>query len=189
MPRLIVHGFTISLGPCVFRLLLFSVAVMVCSLLAHAQIDSTYIVAVDRLVQEIDAGKDYEMRTLENEEFLTQMTDGGGHLKGFLKDGQLVKMESWVGVSSCVYITAYYFDRGELVLVQEQGLEFAYVDSTGSFDPAVQNVTMEGRYYFRDGVAAPVVLKGSTRCGGAPTEERAAMHSAEGKRLWNLLMR
>jgi hypothetical protein len=73
MPRLIVHGFTISLGPCVFRLLLFSVAVMVCSLLAHAQIiDSTYILVVDRRVQEIDAGKDYEVRTLENEEFLAQ---------------------------------------------------------------------------------------------------------------------
>ena len=162
---------------------------MVCSLFVHAQIDSTYIVAVDRLVHEIDAARDFEVRTLENEEFLEQMTDGGGELKGFLKDGQLVKMESWVGVSSCVYITAYYFDRGQLVFVQEQGLEFAYVDSTGSFDPAVQNVTMEGRYYFRDGVAAPVFLKGSTRCGGAPSEERSARLSAEGKRLWNLLMR
>lgn len=189
MPRLIVHGCNLLLAPCVFRWLLASVAVMGCSLLAHAQIDSTYIVAVDRLVQEIDAGKDYELRTLENEEFLQQMTDGGGDLKGFLKDGRLVKMESWVGVSSCVYISEYYFDRGQLVFVQEQGLEFAYVDSTSSFDPAVQNVTMEGRYYFRDGVAAPVFLKGSTRCGGAPTEERSVMLLAEGNRLRDLLMR
>lgn len=189
MPRLIIHGSALSLAPCVFRLLLVSVAVMVCSPLAHAQMDSTYIVAVDHLVHEIDAGKDYELRTLENEEFLQQMTDGGGELNGFLKDGQLVKVEAWVGVSSCVYFTAYYFDRGQLVFVQEQGLEFAYVDSTGSFDPAVQNVTMEGRYYFRDGVGAPVDLKGFTRCGGAPTEERAAIHSAEGKRLKDLLMR
>lgn len=189
MPRLIVHGFPISLASCVFRWLLASMAVMVWSTLANAQIDSAYIVAVDRLVQEIDAGKDYELRILENEEFLTQMTDGGGELKGFVNNGQLVKMESWVGFSSCVYITEYYFDRGELIFVQEQGLEIAYVDSTGAFDPAVQNITMEGRYYFHDGVAAPVVLKGSTRCGGAPTQERSAMLSAEGKRLWGLLMR
>ena len=94
------------------------------------------------------------------------MTDGGGELKGFVKNGQLVKMVSWVGVSSCVYITGYYFDRGQLVFVHEQGLEFAYVDSTGSFDPAVQTVTMVNRLYFRNGGAAPVSQKGSTRCGG-----------------------
>ena len=42
--------------------------------MAHAQISvSTYILAVDRRVQEIDAAKDYETRTLENEEFLAQM--------------------------------------------------------------------------------------------------------------------
>jgi len=45
--------------------------------LSHAQIiDSTYILAVDRRVQEIDAAKDYEIRTLENEEFLAQMRQG-----------------------------------------------------------------------------------------------------------------
>jgi len=189
-----VHGFTLSLAHCVFRWLLASMAVMVWSTLAYAQSrpaagDSAYIVTVDHLVQEIDAGNDYELRTLENEEFLTQMTDGGGDLKGFVNNGQLVKMESWVGVSSCVYISEYYFDRGGLIFVQEQGLEFAYVDSTGAFDPIVQNITMEGRYYFHNGVAAPVVQKGSTRCGGAPTQERSAMLSAEGKRLWDLLMR
>jgi hypothetical protein len=60
--------------------------------LAHAQlIDSTYILAVDRRVQEIDAAKGYEIRTLENEEFLEQKR--GGELKGFVKYGQLVKME------------------------------------------------------------------------------------------------
>ena len=190
MPRLIAHGFTISLAPCMFRLLLASVAVMVCSLLAHAQIDSTYIVAVDRLVHEIDDGKDYELRTLENEEFLAHMTDGGGELKGFLKDGQLVKLVSWVGVSSCVYITEYYFDRGELIFVQEQGLEFAYVDSTGSFDPAVQNVSMVNRVYFRNGVLAPVSQQGSTRCGGnsAPLKEVAWLLGDEAKRLKALLI-
>ncbi|MFZ1693059.1 MAG: hypothetical protein WAT74_07690 [Flavobacteriales bacterium] len=60
--------------------------------MSHAQIiDSTYILAVDRRVQEIDAAKDHGIRTLENEEFLEQKR--GGELKGFVKNGQLVKME------------------------------------------------------------------------------------------------
>ena len=65
-----------------------------CCTLSHAQIiDSTYILAVDRRVQEIDAAKDHGIRTLENEEFLEQMSDGGGALKGFVKNGQLVQAE------------------------------------------------------------------------------------------------
>lgn len=77
MPRLIVHGFTISLAPRTFRpalpAVLATLAALVCCIWSHAQIiESTYILAVDRRVQEIDAGKDYEVRTLENEEFLAQ---------------------------------------------------------------------------------------------------------------------
>lgn len=168
---------------------LLSTAVLVCGTLSQAQIDSAYILMVDRRVQAINAEKDYEVRTLENDEFLEYTTDGGGELKGFVKDGELVKIVRWIGLSSCVIITEYYFDRSQLIFVREQGLEFAYVDSTASFDPAVQNITTEGRYYFRDGVAGPIVQKGSTRCGGAPSEERSARLSAGGKRLWNLLMR
>jgi len=194
MPRLIVHGFTLSLAPRTFRPVLSAVlttlAMLVCCTLAHAQIDSTYIVGVDRRVQEIDAAKDYEIKTLENEEFLEQMTDGGGHLTGFLKDGQLVKMESWVGFSSCVNITEFYFDRGQLVFVQEQGLEFAYVDSTASFDPDLQAVTMVNRLYFSKGGSAPVSQKGSTRCGGnsAPLKETIWMYPGRAKELKQRLM-
>ena len=87
-----------DLAPRTFRpalpAVLTNLAALVCCTLTHAQIiDSTYILAVDRLVQEIDVAKDDEVRTLENEEFLTRMTDGGGELKGFVKNGQLVKME------------------------------------------------------------------------------------------------
>lgn len=170
---------------------LITLAALVCCTLTHAQIiDSTYILAVDRRVQEIDAAKYYDIRTLENEEFLEQMTDGGGELKGFVKNGQLVKIESWVGVSSCVFITEYYFDRGQLVFVQEQGLEFAYVDSTGSFDPDLQTVTMVNRLYFSKGGSAPVSQKGSTRCGGnsAPLKETIWMYQGRAKDLKQRLM-
>lgn len=89
MPRLIIHGFTLSLAPRTFRPALPAVfttlAALMCCTLAHAQlIDSTYILAVDRRVQEIDAATDYEIRTLENEEFLEKMTDGVGASKDSL---------------------------------------------------------------------------------------------------------
>ena len=90
LPRLIIHGFTLSLSSRTFRpalsAVLITLAALVCCTLSHAQlIDSTYILAVDRRVQEIDAAKDHGIRTLENKEFLVQMTDGGGELKGFVE--------------------------------------------------------------------------------------------------------
>lgn len=171
---------------------LITMAALVCCTLSHAQIiDSTYILAVDRLVQEIDGAKDYEIRTLENEEFLEQMTDGGGELTGYVKNGQIVKIASRVWVSSCAYISEYYFDRSKLVFVQEQGYEFAYDDSTGSIDPAVQNLTMVNRYYFRNGASAPVSQKGTTRCSGdgAPIKETIWMYHDRSDGLKELLMR
>lgn len=82
------HGFTISLVPRTFRPALSGVlttlaalfrCIAECCTWSHAQlIDSTYILAVDRRVQEIDAAKDHGIRTLENEEFLEKMTDGNG---------------------------------------------------------------------------------------------------------------
>ncbi|MBK7946778.1 MAG: hypothetical protein IPJ85_16390 [Flavobacteriales bacterium] len=79
MPRLIIHGFTLSLAPRTFRPALPAVLATLAALfrctLSHAQIiDLTYILAVDRRVQEIAAAKDHEIRALENEEFLEQMT-------------------------------------------------------------------------------------------------------------------
>lgn len=83
MPRLIVHGFTLSLAPHTFRpalpAVLATLAALFLCTLSHAQIIvSTDILAVDRRVQEIDAAKDHEIRTLENEAFLAQLADDGG---------------------------------------------------------------------------------------------------------------
>lgn len=163
---------------------------MCLELIASAQIDSTYILAIDRRVEAIDAVKDYEVRTLVNEEFLEQMTDGGGELTGYLKNGQIVKIVSWVGLSSCIHISEYYFERSKLVFVQEHGYEFAYVDSTGSFDPDVQNLTMVNRYYFRNGGSAPVSQKGATRCytPSAPIKETIWIYHDEAAHLKELLM-
>lgn len=78
--------------------------------LVHAQSrpaagDSTHRVGVARLVQVLNAVQADELRTLKIEDFLAQRTGGGGELKSYVKDGQLVKMVGWVGVSSCGSIT------------------------------------------------------------------------------------
>jgi hypothetical protein len=154
-----------------------------------AQTDTSATTSIRRLVQEIDRSKDYEVRTLENEEFLTQMTDGGGELTGLTRNGQMIKMTERVGLSSCVNIAEYYFENTELVFVSVQGSEFAYVDSTASFDPGVQDLTMQAMFYYHEDYLLEADLKGSTRCGGAPTKEWATHYQIEANRLRELLRR
>ncbi|MBK9193596.1 MAG: hypothetical protein IPO17_01130 [Flavobacteriales bacterium] len=154
-----------------------------------AQTDTSATTQIRRLVQEIDRSKGYAVRTLENEEFLEQMTDGGGELTGLTRNGQLVTMTERVGLSSCVTIAEYYFENTELVFVSVQGSEFAYVDSTASFDPGVQDLTMQAMFYYHNDHVLEVDLKGSTRCGGAPTKEWATLYQVEANRLRELLMR
>jgi hypothetical protein len=150
--------------------------------------DTSETAAIDAIVQEIDKTQDYMTKTLENEEFLTRMTDGGGELTGWMKNGDPVRIVERVGLSSCVNVTEYYFDRSQLVYVSVQGSEFAYSDSTGSFDPNVQHVSMEARFYFKGKDVISVDLQGSTRCGGAPTREWVSVYQTEALRLRDLLM-
>ena len=171
------------------RLTVISIAAFCFCGLTNAQTDTSVTGAIRHVVQEVNRSKDYETRTLENEEFLEQMTDGGGDLTGLFRSGRLVKIIERIGLSSCVNITEYYFQNSQLVFASVQGREFAYVDSTASFDPGVQDVTLEARFYFHENNLVKADLKGSTRCGGAPTMEWAAVYQTEALRLKNLLMR
>jgi len=155
----------------------------------HAQVDISRVAAKSLLVEEINKAKNYEVKTLENEEFFEQMTDGGGKLTAWIRNGLVVKLVEWVGLSSCVNVTEYYFHDSQLVLVSVQGSEWAYVESTGSFDYTVQVITMEARFYFHDGKLIKSDLKGSTRCAGVPTKEWAANYKTEALRLKDLFMR
>ncbi|MBX2983709.1 MAG: hypothetical protein KF843_13610 [Flavobacteriales bacterium] len=154
----------------------------------NAQTNKIVTTAIDRVVQEINQSEDYEVRTLENDEFLEQMTDGGGELTGLMRNGQLVKMIEQVGLSSCVNVTEYYFENSQLAFISVQGSEFSYIDSTSSFDPRAQDVTMKANFYFHANKLIESELKGSTRCGGAPTKEWAAVYQTEALRLKGLLM-
>jgi hypothetical protein len=51
----------------------------------------------------------YTIVTLDNEEFLEQMTDGGGQLTGYLKDGGFSKIFESIGLSYCIQTREYYF--------------------------------------------------------------------------------
>ena len=121
---------------------------------------------VRKEVERINTDTSYTTRSIENEQFLQQMTDGGGDMTGYFHNGELVKIIERVGLSSCVNITEYYFDDSNLIFVYAIGREFLYVDSLAAFDASSQSTTMECRFYFNDGEVIHKILHGQTRCGG-----------------------
>jgi len=85
---------------------------------------------------------------LENEEFLKDMTDGGGKLTGFYKNKEIKKIYEWIGLSNGISMREFYFDKGQLIFVYEKFDSFVFDDKKNEFDYSKTKTIFEGRYYF-----------------------------------------
>lgn len=72
---------------------------------------------------EIDKYKNYQKIILNNEEFMMQMTDGGGSLTGYFRDGKLLKIEEDIFLSQCRVTSQYYFKDGKLFFAVRRGFD------------------------------------------------------------------
>jgi hypothetical protein len=125
---------------------------------------------IRKTVEQTNKDKSLTTKTLDNEQFLQQTTDGGGQLTGYFKNGQLVKIIEWVGLSSCIDITEYYLKDDKLIFVYSQGKELQYIDSIATFNSNQQTLTMECRFYIHNDTLLKSILTGSTRCAGQPSD-------------------
>ena len=96
--------------------------------------------------------KDTTLRkvVLENEEFLNNMTDGGGKLTGFYMNKEIKKIYEWIGLSNGISIKEFYFDKGQLIFVYEKFDSFVFDDKKNEFDLTKTKTVFEGRYYFNN---------------------------------------
>lgn len=102
-------------------------------------------------VKAIDEVKNYQVITLENNEFLPRMTDGGGELKGFFTDDHLVKMETKVYTSFGLRTFKYYYSDDQLFYINEFFEHFSYEPKTGTINYAETEITFNGHYIFKNG--------------------------------------
>lgn len=142
---------------------------------------------IRKTVEQINSDTTYTTKTLDNEQFLECMIDGGGQLTGYFKNGQLVKFWVRVGLSSCVTNYEYYLQDNILIFVYGQEKVFAYVDSTGSFDYTTQTLGMECRFYFDNGKLMKSKFTGQTRCSNPPSDTQAPELLADSRRYLELL--
>jgi len=94
--------------------------------------------------------KDTTLRkvVLDNEEFLENMTDGGGKLAGFYRNKEIKKIYEWIGLSNGISIKEFYFDNGQLIFVYEKFDSFVFDAKKNEFDFTKTKTVFEGRYYF-----------------------------------------
>ena len=119
-------------------------------------------------VEKINNRSTYKVRTLNNEEFLDEMPDGGGELKAYYENGELVKMVDKIYLSSCINITEYYIKNKRLIFAYSQGKEWFYNEKNNKFDPKRICLKMECRFYYENSKLIKSILNGRTRCSGEP---------------------
>lgn len=117
-------------------------------IVAFAQTKQEQIKVIRKKFEVINKDTTLRKVVLENEEFLEDMTDGGGELTGFYKGKEVKKIHEWIGVSNGISIKEFYFDDGQLIFVFEKFESFVSDDKKNELNHNKGKTTFEGRYYF-----------------------------------------
>ncbi|MES1221470.1 MAG: hypothetical protein ABUT20_38575 [Bacteroidota bacterium] len=101
-------------------------------------------------IKSINQDSSFEKVILYNEEFMNQMSDGGGELIGYFKNDEPQKIIKKIGLSYGIETFDYYFTNGSLIFIYETLNGFVYNDSLEKFDYTKTENNFIGRYYFKN---------------------------------------
>lgn len=135
----LIRKFTIS----ILSVFLFGVTLV-------AQDISEKFPDVIKRVNAINSDRSFDSVVLTNEEFMTQMTDGGGELIGYYKKREIQKITKSIGLSYGIETFDYYFSSGKLMFIYETLNGFVPDDSLGTLDHTKTELNFIGRYYFKN---------------------------------------
>ncbi|MDQ3110063.1 MAG: hypothetical protein M3R17_09225 [Bacteroidota bacterium] len=102
------------------------------------------------LVYHIRNDTTLETVILENEEFTGHTTDAGASLTGYYKNGKLVRIKSWIGLSNGIKTEDFIYKNGKLIYVEKETERFL-TDSLGNIDHSQTEKMISGMYYFEKG--------------------------------------
>jgi hypothetical protein len=150
---------------------------------AYAQDKATLINAIRKEFNAINHDTTLKKVVLENEEFLPDMTDGGGQLSGFYQAGQIRKIVSWVGRSNGNEVCEFYFQDGKLIFVYAQFNAFVYDEKQQALRLDATEKTFEGRYYFHDGKLIEQTITGRNWFEDGDVEKMLLTRADDNKKL------
>jgi hypothetical protein len=103
---------------------------------------------IEQKVQTINNVKYSETKTLNNEELVNHVVDGGAQLVGFFSSGKIIKISEHLGLSYAVRSFEYYFFNDSLIYVHESEESYPYDDIKAELDYTKLVPNFEGKYYF-----------------------------------------
>ncbi|MBR9921716.1 MAG: hypothetical protein GYB31_12830 [Bacteroidetes bacterium] len=110
------------------------------------------ITLIDEHCAYLDNQFDYRIKTLLNEEFMQQMTDGGGQLTGYIYDRELEKAETIYYFTNGRLERTFYYRENALVYVSEKELTYPYNMEENAFQYDKPETVAVAGYYFDLGI-------------------------------------
>lgn len=117
---------------------------------SFAQSPSDQIKLIRKEFQIINSDTTLKKITLDGEDFLDNVPDGGAELSGYYKNRQIKKIYQWIGLSRGNEITEYYFKDGQVIFAYQKFESFIYNEKQGEMDYTKTKTTFEGRYYYNN---------------------------------------
>jgi uncharacterized protein (DUF2164 family) len=111
----------------------------------------------------MDQEENYEIKILNNEEFLDHMTDGGGQLTGHFKNEGIHKIVEKLGFSYGVVTYEYYFLDKKLIMIHETEEYFPDPNNTGTLDYTRVELGFDGYYYIDNEKLVDTEITGKKR--------------------------
>lgn len=151
------------------------VAIVLCffGAICFAQKQTKDITNIRASVEAINKDSNYTIKSIDAAFFLENMPDNGGSITGYFKEGQLMKIDVYIGLSSCITTTTFYLEDTKLIFAYTQAKNYHYDDDKGAFDYAKQTLTMESRYYYANGEILKTIVTGASMCSEGTDLERA----------------
>ena len=112
--------------------------------------------------------------SLDADEFLDEMPDGGAALTGYFRKDTLLKMEEWIGLSYGNQTREFYFRNDQLFFVYEK-FE-AFVQTASGLDHSKVKKSFEGRYYFDNNKLIQKLTEGKKPLDGGDNDIISELH-------------
>ncbi len=152
----------------------------------YSQDKQELIEKIKEEIESIHLDTTLKIITLQNNEFLDHMPEGGGELTGFYKGKRICRIYRSIGISHGVGISEFYYKKNKLIFVREKFNSYVYDDSLGSFDYTKLNTTYEGKYYFDKGKMIHSYIKGN-RINSTGSEETEIELTGESNEAFKLI--
>jgi hypothetical protein len=124
-----------------------TIVVLVLAATSHCFPQTDVVRATDKQIGQIDSDKGLTKKKFNVEEVYGKAFDGGGKLDGYVKNGQLVKIDQSIGLSYGLVTTIIYLRNGLPIKIIEREENYQVKDDQSGLDYTKLHLVFEATIY------------------------------------------